>query len=94
MLVKNLGVNALLPMLCRLRFSKSFQSNNHVYCELNNSTLNFLSGFLEKSFLTLKLCWSFQYNSFMMSYIKLIIKLDKNRQNTPILIATDTVEHT
>ena len=43
MLVKKLGVNALLPMLCRLRFSKSFQSDNHVYCDLNNSTLDFLS---------------------------------------------------
>ena len=29
MLLKKLGVNALLPMLCRLRFSKSFQSDNH-----------------------------------------------------------------
>ena len=29
-LVKNLGVNALLPMLCRFRFSKSFQSDNNV----------------------------------------------------------------
>ena len=38
MLKKKLGVNALLPMLCRLRFSKSFQSDN-VY--LNNSTLDF-----------------------------------------------------
>ena len=28
MLVKKLGVNAILPMLCRLRFSKSFQSDN------------------------------------------------------------------
>ena len=41
MLVKKLCVNALLPMLCRLRFSKSFQSDNHVYCDLNNSTLDF-----------------------------------------------------
>ena len=40
MLVKKLDVNALLPMLCRLRFSKSFQSDNHVYCDLNNSTLD------------------------------------------------------
>ena len=39
MLAKKLGVNALLPTLCRLRFSKSFQSDNHVYCDLNNSTL-------------------------------------------------------
>ena len=41
MLVKKLGVNVLLPMLYRLRFSKSFQSGNHVYCGLNNSTLDF-----------------------------------------------------
>ena len=39
MLVKKLGVNALLPMLCKLRFSKFFQSDNHVYCDLNNSTM-------------------------------------------------------
>ena len=44
---KKLGVNALLPMLCRLRFSKSFQSDNHVYCESNYSTLDFLSSFIE-----------------------------------------------
>ena len=41
MLVKKLGVNALLPMLCRLRFGKSIQSDNHVYCDLNDSTLDF-----------------------------------------------------
>ena len=41
MLLKKLDVNALLPMLCRIRFSKSFQSDNHVYCYLNNSTLDF-----------------------------------------------------
>ena len=38
MLVKILGVNALLPMLLRLRFSKPFQSDNHVCYDLNNST--------------------------------------------------------
>ena len=43
MLAKKLGVNALLQMLCKLRFSKSFQSDNHVYGDLNNSTLDFLS---------------------------------------------------
>ena len=47
MLVKKLGVNALLPMLCRLRFSKSFQSSNRAYCHLNNRTLDFLSSFIE-----------------------------------------------
>ena len=41
MLIKRLGVNAVLPMLCRLIFTKSFQSDNHVYCDLNNSNLNF-----------------------------------------------------
>ena len=34
MMINKLGVNALLPILCRLRFSKSFQSDNHVYCDL------------------------------------------------------------
>ena len=28
---KKLGVSALLPRLCKLRFSKSFQSDKHVY---------------------------------------------------------------
>ena len=37
MLLKKMGVNALLPMLCRLRFTKSFQSDNHVYCDLNKA---------------------------------------------------------
>ena len=41
MLVKKLGVNALLLMLCRLGFCKSFQSDNYVYCDLNNSVLDF-----------------------------------------------------
>ena len=50
MLVKKLGVNALLPMLCRLRFSKSFPSDNHVYYDLNNTTLDFYL-LLSKSFL-------------------------------------------
>ena len=55
MLVKKLGVNALLPTLCRLRFSKSFHSNNHIYCDLNNSTLDFLSSFIKIVFKLLKL---------------------------------------
>ena len=42
MLVNKLGVDLLLLMLCRLCFSKSFQSNNYVYYELNNSALDFL----------------------------------------------------
>ena len=41
MLVKKLGVNALLPMLYRLRFSKSFLSDNYVYYDLNDSILDF-----------------------------------------------------
>ena len=41
MLVRKLGVDVLLSMLCRLCFGKSFQSDNHVYCDLNNSTLDF-----------------------------------------------------
>ena len=41
MLVKKLGINDLLPVLCRLRFSKSFQSDNYVYFDLNNGTLDF-----------------------------------------------------
>ena len=32
---------ALLLTLCRLCFRKSFQSDNHVYCDLNDSTLDF-----------------------------------------------------
>ena len=34
MVVKKLGVNVLLLMLCRFRFSKSFQSGNFVYYDL------------------------------------------------------------
>ena len=42
MLVNKLGVDALLLMLCRLRFRKSFESDNYVYYNLNNSALDFL----------------------------------------------------
>ena len=42
MLVNKLGVDVLLLMLCRLRFCKSFQSDNYVYYDLNNSALDFL----------------------------------------------------
>ena len=42
MLVNKLGVDVSLLMLCRLRFCKSFQSDNYVYHDLNNSTLDFL----------------------------------------------------
>ena len=53
MLLKKLGVNALLTMLCKLCFNKSFQSDNHVYCDLHNSTLDFfyLPVVLSKPFL-------------------------------------------
>ena len=47
MLVKKLGVHTLLLMLCRFRFSKCFQSDNHFYCDLNNSASDFLSGLIE-----------------------------------------------
>ena len=47
MMINKLGVSALLPMICRLRFSKSFLSHNHVHCDLNNSTLDFLLNFIE-----------------------------------------------
>ena len=50
MLVKKLGIIALLPMLCRLRFIKFFQSDNYVYCDLNNKTLDFFYLVLTKSF--------------------------------------------
>ena len=54
MLVQKLGVNALMSMLCRLHFSKSFQSDNHVYCDLNSSTLDFYL-VLSKSFLNFEI---------------------------------------
>ena len=42
MLVNNLGADVLLLMLCRFRFCKSFQSDNYLYHDLNNSALDFL----------------------------------------------------
>ena len=42
MLVNKLGVDVLLLKLCRLHFCKSFQSDNYVYHDLNNSALEFL----------------------------------------------------
>ena len=42
MLVNKLGVDVLLLILRRLRFCKSFQSDNYVYYDLNNSALDFL----------------------------------------------------
>ena len=42
MLVNKLGVHVLLLMLYRLRFCKSFQSDNYVHHDLNYSALDFL----------------------------------------------------
>ena len=39
--LQKLGVNALLPILYRLSFSKSSQSDIHVYYDLNNNTLDY-----------------------------------------------------
>ena len=50
MLVNKLGVDVLLLMLCRLRFYKSFQSDNYVYYDLNDSALDFLIQFYENRF--------------------------------------------
>ena len=47
MLVNKLIVDVLLLMLRRLRFCKSFQSDNYVYYDLNNSALDFFSSFIE-----------------------------------------------
>ena len=94
MMVNKLGVNALLPMLCRLRFSKSFQSDNLVYCDLNNNALDFFIQFYRNRFETLKLCWSLYYNYFMMIHTKLNIKLDKTHKCNPILIVKDIMEQT
>ena len=41
MLVNKLGVDVLV-LLCRFRFCKSFQSDNYVYYDLNNSALDVL----------------------------------------------------
>ena len=79
MLVKKLGVNALLPMSCRLRFSKSLQSDNHVYSDLNNSTSDFflfkvcsILGWLVK--VSIDACWDF----FNVSRSLLVISSTRN----------------
>ena len=46
MLVNKLGVDVLLLMLCRLRFCKSFQSDNYVYYDLNNSASKNMAWFI------------------------------------------------
>ena len=50
MLVNKLGVDVLLLMLCRLRFCKSFQSDNYVNYDLRNSALHFLIQFYRNRF--------------------------------------------
>ena len=50
MLLNKLVVDVLLLMLCRLRFCKSFQSDNSVYYDLNNCALDFLIQFYRNSF--------------------------------------------
>ena len=55
MLVNKLGADVLPLMLCRLRSCKSFQSDNYVYYDLNNSALDFLYLVLSKSFLNSEL---------------------------------------
>ena len=42
MLVNKLSVDVLLLMLCRPHFPKSFQSDNYLCYDLNNSALDFL----------------------------------------------------
>ena len=51
MLVNKLGIDVLLLMLCKLRFCKSFQSDNYIYRDLNNSTLDFFIYFYRNRFL-------------------------------------------
>ena len=77
-------------MLCRLGFSKSFPSDNHVYCDLNNSTLDFLSSFIEIVFNSEILLVVVA----QLLYIKLIIKLDKTDKYKLILIVKDIMEQT
>ena len=50
MLVNKLGVDVLLLILCRFRSCKSFQSDNYVYYNLNNSALDFLIQFYRNCF--------------------------------------------
>ena len=42
MLVNKLAVDVFLLSLCRRSFCKSFQSDNYVYYDLNNSSSDFL----------------------------------------------------
>ena len=76
-------------MLCRLRFINSFQSDNHVHCELNNK--DFIL-FIEIVFKLCRLCWSLPYDYFMMLCVELIIELDKTDKCKPILIVKDIIE--
>ena len=43
MLVNKLGVDVSLLIVCRLLVCKSFQSDNYVYYDLNNSALDFVT---------------------------------------------------
>ena len=76
MLVNKLGVDVLLLMLCRLHLCKSFQSDNYVYHDLNNSAFRLSYLVLSKSFLNSELVLVVKVQFFTL-YIKLIIKLDK-----------------
>ena len=50
MLVNKLCVDVLLLKLCRFHSHKSFQSNNYVYYDLNNSALDFFIQFYRNCF--------------------------------------------
>ena len=64
MLVNKLGVDVLQLMLCRFRFCKSFQSDNFVYYDLNNSALDFLILFYRNR-LNFELVLVVKHNFFM-----------------------------
>ena len=73
MLVNKLGVDVLLLMLCRLRFCKSFQSDNYVYYDINNSVLDFLIKFYRNRFSNSELVLVVKLQFLYVMYIKLII---------------------
>ena len=81
-------------MLCRLRFSKSFQSDNHVYCNLNNSTLDFFYLVLSKLFLNSETVLVIIEQLVHDVIHQLIIKLDKTDKYKPTLIVKDIMEQT
>ena len=55
MSINKLGVDVLLLMLRRLRFCKSFQSDNYVYHDLNKQRFRLSYVVLSKSFLNSEL---------------------------------------